>query len=191
MDEYFKDTMIAKTDQHDNRLSDLESKIVTASEMKEDLEQSRKVLAETKELLTSLPISRLQILTIALETNTKAHQQPQEIKHHHHLHWVAYVAGGLFLLLCLFAAGWYMTAGKLDDFVANDTKYRYLKLSNSIEAKKMIHEADSIFRSNDDLRDWVLIQEENRSRQVELAESIKSQQQKLRSLQRDTALSNK
>lgn len=191
MDEYFKDTMIAKTDQHDNRLSELESKIVTASEMKEDLEQSRKVLAETKELLTSFPTSRFQLLTVALDANTKAHQQPQEIKHHHHLHWVAYVAGGLFLMLCLFAAGWYMTADKLDGFIENDTKYRYLKLSNSIESKKMIRGADSMYRAVGDLRELVLNQEENRSRQAELAESIKTQQQKLKSLQRDTALSNR
>ena len=37
---------------------------------------------------------------------------------------IIYISGGLFTLLSLVLAGWYMTAKKLDEYKANDTKYR-------------------------------------------------------------------
>ncbi|MEO5683201.1 MAG: hypothetical protein ABIQ88_11210 [Chitinophagaceae bacterium] len=69
--------------------------------------------------------------------------------------------GGFFLILCLICTGWYNTADKLDNYIANDTKWRYLKL-DTVRKSFLIYllSIDSFYNSNADLRKTVLAQEE-------------------------------
>ena len=52
-----------------------------------------------------------------------------EVIHHHHVSIGLWAIIGMFLVLCLISAGWYMTAQKGQDSQANDFKYRHLKLA--------------------------------------------------------------
>lgn len=98
-------------------------------------------LAETYKLLESPPL--------------------QKILHHHHVPKLLWVTAGLFLLLSLGLAGWYLQYKKLDGFIANDTKYRSMRLDTSnIRLQLYLDRLDSIYKTNPELREKVIEKED-------------------------------
>ena len=119
----------------------------------------------------SLPEKELRQLSGQLETNMRLLQNPVSPKviHHHYIPKITWIAAALFILLALVSSGWYMTGGKLDGYIANDTKYRYLKLDTAnIYLQKMLYRTDSLLRKNVAMRETVINMEEEYRHNFEL-----------------------
>ena len=107
----------------------------------EKLEQFSKQLEDAKSILT----------------------QPVETKviYQHHVPKLILITGGLFLAICLACAGWYLTASKLDNFIASDTKYRQLRLDTAQRGLQLyLDHLDSSYKIRADMRKKVLETEE-------------------------------
>lgn len=193
MDNIFVNTMIDKVDKLDKRMEELEEKHANIPDYKERFDELSLFLIDLKKDLQTLnlPISLLVSLNENLQKNTIAQNQPKVVVNRHHFHWVAYVAGGLFLILCLVCSGWLQTAGKLDDYIENDTKYRYLQLEPSLPLQKSLAKTDSIFDADPDLRNRVRDAEERLQMEYKLSKTIKESQLRLEQLRRDSALLKK
>lgn len=86
---------------------------------------------------------------------------PVKILHQHHVPKLLWITAGLFLLLSLGLAGWYVQHKKLDGFIANDTKYRSMRLDTSnIRLQYYLDKLDSIYKTTPDLREKVIEKEE-------------------------------
>lgn len=140
----------------------------------------------------AFPKNEMKILEDKLDKNILLLQNPlpQKTVHHHYVSKVTWIAIGLFLALILVCTAWYMTADKLDGYIANDTKYRHLKLdTGNVIVQKHLYKTDSLFRANPALRDSVIETEEEYRRNFELlqkathmkteAETLKQEAKKL------------
>lgn len=108
-------------------------------------------------------------LSKQLEKTCQKLQQPaisQQV-HHHHFPKIFFATVGLFLAVCLVSSGWYLTASKLHDYVANDTKYRLLQLDTSNRnIQKYLAYADSMYKSTENLRKLVLEKEDEQQKNI-------------------------
>jgi hypothetical protein len=104
-----------------------------------------------------LPEARLDHLVVAIQTNNELRQQPaaQKVIHQHHAANILWLAAGLFVLLLLACGGWYGTSGKLNQYKANDIKYRYLKQKSNFTALQLLYSLDSLQISGYAIRDSV------------------------------------
>jgi hypothetical protein len=109
-------------------------------------------------------------------------KEPQTVRHPYFVKLVLSTAG-LFLLVCFLCSGWYTTSSKLDNYIANDTKYRYLKLDSSRKPLQIfIMTIDSFYNANTEMRKNVLAQEEQNRlnfERLEQAALLKAQAKEL------------
>ena len=115
----------------------------------------------------SFPEKELKQLAFDLNRAILILQQPvkKEVVHHHHVPNLVWVTAGLFLILCIVCSGWYTTHDKLENYIAGDTKYRYLKLDTEKTLQKILLFTDSLYFQNPKMRDDIIeIEEENKQR---------------------------
>lgn len=119
----------------------------------------------------ALPDDNLRELSQQLEKNILLLKNPlaQKTVHHHHIPKIGSIAIALIVALAVVAAGWYTTADKLDGYIANDTKYRYLKLDTAnFYLQRLLYRVDSMSHKNGFMRDAVLAMEEKNRNNFEL-----------------------
>ena len=119
----------------------------------------------------SLPDAKSHQLSNKLDKNIQLLQNPvlQKIIHQHHVPKITWIAAALFIGFALVSAGWYMTASKLDGYIANDTKYRYLKLdTGNVILQQQLYWVDSLANAKPNLRDSVIRVEEQYHKNFEL-----------------------
>ena len=190
MDEQVSKTSIAfmevtsrKVDLQDKKIASLEEKIKNIPD-NTDLIQKLIILVETlKEDVKNshFPVEKVQDLSVKLDKSISLLKQPakKEIVHHHHIPKIILISVGLFIALALVCSGWYMTAGKLDGYIANDTKYRMLRLDTSlVSLQHYLNKVDSMYDSTPDMRKIVLeTEEKNRENfeRLEKAERLKEE----------------
>lgn len=110
---------------------------------------------------------------------------PEKKEHHiHHFRWPLGVAAGIFLLLALAVSGLYVNHQKLRQYIANDTKYRNLKLIENKDLEILLHSEDSIYLANPDMRKQVLEKEAERERKLELLREAREKQQEAENLRK-------
>lgn len=162
---------ISKLEQHDKQISALQETLGQLSELKAALNQLTQSGSPVNQLLIQLPeqSNQHQRLGRVLQDTINTLSRPQVQKHHHHFPKVAWVAVGLFLLLCLVSTGWYLTASRLGDFRDNDTKYRYLQLIDNGQVARLLNFTDSLQRSQPEFfRDSVLSEEAEKYHRLEM-----------------------
>ena len=118
-----------------------------------------------------LPDSQIEELSQHLQKNILLlnNPVPKKIIHHHHVPKLIWIAAGLFVVLALVSAGWYITNKKLDGYIASDTKYRYLKLHTAnTYLQKLLYHTDSVCRNNLSMREIVINTEEQYRSDFEL-----------------------
>ena len=179
------DTIIGKLETQDGKLQAQEKKIVAVekkiSEIPDLTGDMREIKSDIRTLLTGLqnlqfPLELIKEFTKLLTTGIAEIRRPVQTKveHHHHVPKLIWAAGGLFLVLCLTCVGWTITAGKLDQYRASDTKYRKLKLLPDSVVTMYLNKLDSIYASNpDSLRANVEQQERLKRERLELIDQIK------------------
>ncbi len=178
------DTVITKLEQQQQKIQTQEKRI---DRVEEGLPKSADLSADIKELKTSLqalkttvdsqqfPAKQVQELSQRLTTGILLLRQPVEnkIQYHHHVPKLIWLAGGLFLVLCLVCSGWYMTAARIGQYKANDTKYRRLKLRADTALLQDLWGLDSLYSANPDgMRGDVEEQERLKQQRLELLDQI-------------------
>jgi hypothetical protein len=172
MNEVLINSMIDKVDAHEKKISELKEKADNLPDYTELLSQVKGAIEsiQTNVQKVDFPQKEIQQLTASLVITSSLLKQPvkQEVIHHHHVPKVIWIAAGLFLVLCFVLTGWYKTAGKLEMYKANDTRYRYLKLESDTALNKWLRFTDSLYLASTKMREVVIAREEENQRQLEM-----------------------
>ncbi|MFL9485747.1 hypothetical protein ACI6Q2_23415 [Chitinophagaceae bacterium LWZ2-11] len=172
--EILLETMIQKLETLTDKIEILKQGMDSKATAAVDSTQTKKDLDEIKTLLKngSPPAKEIQMLLQKAMTNTASLKQSKENKtvHHHHLQKPVWVCAGLCIMLMSASVGWYSTYQKLDTYIANDTKYRSVKLIENAGLQWLLHKTDSLYRTNKSMRDSVIAQEEERQHSLEMIE---------------------
>lgn len=154
-------------------------------------ELTQEMNTQLKELTSSIntlnfPAAEIKKLSADIVQSTQLLKKiaRKEVRHIHHVSSVIWIAIGLFLALTIASAGWYLTGRKLDGYIENDTKYRYLKLQKSKNLQYQLNLVDSLYQVNPDLRKQVLKQEEARERRLELLQQAREKQKEAEELRK-------
>jgi hypothetical protein len=116
---------------------------------------------------------------------------PQKNIHHHHVPKISWIAAGLIIALAIVTSGWYMAIAKSNEYIASDTKYRYLKLDTAnFYLQKLLSRTDSLNHKNENMREVVIEMEEKYRNNFEIlqraqrmnaeAENLKASAKKLK-----------
>jgi hypothetical protein len=129
---------------------------------------------------------RMSDLSGKLDRCTRALEKPvgKNVHHIHHFRWPLAVAEGVFLLLVLAVSGLYVNHQKLLQYLANDTKYRSLKLIKNKSLETLLYAHDSTYLADPDMRKQVLEQEAARERKFELLRQAREKQREAEELER-------
>jgi len=185
------DTMIDKMQKQDQRLQAQEERLSQVENGIKIVPQHSKDIAEiqkdTQEIVSigreqNTIMERLHKFSTALEITAHLlrHPVPSKVEHHHHLPKIAWLAAGLFLALCLVCSGWYMTAGRLEQYKANDIKYRKLKLVVDSASRQRLYRLDSTYLADPDkMEKYVKEQELLREKSLELHDQLQAIDKKI------------
>jgi hypothetical protein len=156
----FTEVVTNKIKKQDEKIANIEAKLNSMPDTAQEITDFKKQLTEVKVAITAIkfPIKQMEELSGNLVTSVTLLKQPVENKvlHHHHVHKIVILSAALIVLLGLALCGWYNTGQKLDQYQANDFKYRYLKLSNNVALHKLLVITDSLYQTNPEFGKAVL-----------------------------------
>ena len=132
----------------------------------------------------AFPEKEVRQLSFDLNRATSILQQPvkNEVVHQHHIPKLLWITAGLFLMLCLVCSGWYSTHDQLQNYIASDTKYRYLKLDDNTALHKILLMTDSVYDLDPKMRDDVIRTEQENVARAELQEKAEVKQKEANTL---------
>jgi hypothetical protein len=160
MNSPFTEIVTNKIKKQDAQIAGIQEKLKAIPDSSPDLTDIKKQLTDIKAAITAIkfPTKQMDDLSGNLATSVAILKQPVENKviHHHHIPKIIMVSVFLFLALCLAFCGWYNTSQKLDQYQANDYKYRFLKLRNNPALHKLLLFTDSLHQTNPGFIDEVL-----------------------------------
>jgi len=186
MSEILLNTLVEKAEQHHKRLDEIEQSIKLLPDYSDDVENMKKEVAILQTNVNGIhfPKDEINELSNQLKISIATLKRPITNEHHHH-HYIPkaiFLAAGLFVFVCLLSIGWYHTAQNLEQYKANDTKYRYLKLRGGAGLQAILYLADSVYFANSNLRDSVITGELRTQREIEILEQIENKAQDIKSL---------
>lgn len=195
MEETFKESVIEKIGQIEKQVLALSNNAVQEGEIEEQQKNLLMILKELKSVLSRLDNNartildasdRMSDLSGKLDRCIHALENPVEKKEHHihHFRWPLGVAVGVSLLLVLAASGLYINHQKLQQYIANDTKYRSLKLIKNKSLEALLYAHDSTYLADPDMRNQVLKQEAERDRKLELLQEAREKRQEAGELEK-------
>lgn len=163
----FMEAALKKIETQDRKIEGMAQQIASIPDNSQDIQQLKTGMDELKLEIknTRFPVREMQEFSTQLTIGVKLLKEPATVKtlHHHHIPKLVWITAGLFLALCLVSTGWYMTGQKLEGYIANDTKYRLLRLDTARYPLQLsLDRADSLYRVDPDLRKSVLGTEEQR-----------------------------
>jgi hypothetical protein len=186
MSELLLHTIIDKLNMESQVVETIRERLETLPDNTESLNELNTQLNSIEKTIQkiSFPEKEVNQLSFDLNRATSIFQQPlkNEVLHHHHVPKLLWITAGLFLIICLVCSGWYTTHNKLENYIAGDTKYRYLKLDSNKNLQKLLLFTDSLYFFNPQMReDVILIEEENKERS-ELQEQADEKQKEVDAL---------
>jgi len=180
------DTIVSKLEKQDERIQAQERRTADLQEEIKQIPDYSREVQEVKILLKDFisTLNRLEFPTAKMEDFSKKLtagvtllRQPVENKllHHHHIPQIIWIAAGLFLSLCLVCSGWYMTASRSGLYLANDVKYRKLRLELDSAGLRYIQYLDSLYLADPDgMRNSVEEKERLKQERLELLDRIQT-----------------
>ncbi len=184
----FMEVAVKKMELQDKKLSELEERLTNGADHTKDIQQ---LIASVEGLKTTFNPGQLsnkvQELSTRLTLAIGILQKPvgNKVNHHHHIPKLIWITAGLFILLSLVCSGWYMTSEKLNGFVANDTKFRKLKLDSANKRLQIdLYQVDSLYRVNPDIREIVIRTEEENKRNLEMLQRARNMENEASELKR-------
>ena len=179
MNEQTNNTNAAFMEVTSRKLEVQDKKIVAIEEKMENIPDNSKQIGDLitkvdalrKELSSSFSIDKLDEFGKRLDDGIHFLKLPLQNKvvHQHHVPKIMWIAAGLFIILALACSGWYNTYNKLNAYIANDSKYRYLKLDTA-NKKLQPHffMTDSLYNADSDFRNKVIAAEAQNQRNQDL-----------------------
>lgn len=156
----FAEVVTNKIKKLDEQIANMQEKLNSMLDIIQEITEFRKQLTEVKVAITAIkiPTKQMEELSGNLATHTALLKQPVENKvvHHHHMPKLIWASAALFIVLCLVFCGWYNTGQKLDEYQANNFKYRYLKLRNNPALHQLLVITDSLYQINPEFGKAVL-----------------------------------
>src|SRR5665213_657002 len=123
----FMEVTSRKVEGQDRKITAIEEKM---KNIPEQTELIRKLIGTVEELRADaknshFPTESIREFSKQLAAGVTLLKRPVESKvlHHHHVPKIILITSGLFIILALVSAGWYMTSDKLYRFEDSDTKY--------------------------------------------------------------------
>lgn len=202
MEETFKESVIEKITQIDKEVKSLSGKSATMEEIKgkeniltAGIDELKSVIAQLNKNAVGVAAAFSQIKEISgkIERYTHILENPKEknVHHIHHFRWPLWVAVGALLLLSLSLCGLYVSHQKLNRYIANDTKYRSLKLIQNKDLEALLYSEDSAYRADPDMRKGVQQAEAERKHKLELLMQAQEKQQEAEDLKSRAEKMNK
>lgn len=180
MDDILAKSIIEKVETQESKVGEMETAIRKLSGSAEEIELLKREVGAMKEIAkgVSFPIQEMRELSSSLRECRMQLTLPiqKSVQHHHHFPKVIWATIGLFLALATVCAGWYTTGTSLNEYKANDTKYRYLKVFGSNSLKEILFDTDSLYRAEAGLHDRVVEKEEESQRIFELLQEAKNKE---------------
>lgn len=127
------------------------------------------------------------IIANKLEEHKKLMENPptRRYKLLHRLGW-SWIMGIVGMLIIGLLAGLLVVDhNRLGKYVANDTKYRYLKIQSTGKFRQYLYNLDSLYLSDPSLRTKVVKAEQQRNEKLQLSQKIQNQQQNLKQLKKE------
>ena len=160
----FMEVAINKMEKQDKRIESIEAFIKKQTENDAEIKQLVAAITSLKEDVHNAGLSEKKISALSIQIDAlinKLDSAPvQKVAHHHHVPKIIWATAILMVTLCIVCAGWFNTGKKLNSFIANDTKYRAIKLDT---AHKSLHQyldyIDSVYIKNPDMRRAVIRKE--------------------------------
>ncbi|MCW3090485.1 MAG: hypothetical protein JWP81_1554 [Ferruginibacter sp.] len=161
----FMEVTMRKVETQDKKIAAIEEIVKHISG---NTELIQKLLTTVEELHSdvksnSLQPETIQNLSVQLELATTLLKQPilNKVLHHHHIPKLTWISAGLFVAFALVCSGWYLTNSRLNNFISNDTKYRWLRLDTSQRSLQIyLYRVDSLYNILPDMRKNVIETEE-------------------------------
>ncbi|SDX68546.1 hypothetical protein SAMN05444410_1263 [Hydrobacter penzbergensis] len=147
-----------KIDALEGKLKEIPAHAEPLNKLLDSMERLRSDISEASVLPEKLAhfSKRLELVAEALK------QQPtSKVIHQHHVPKLIWISAGLFVGICLVCSGWYVTTSKLNSFIANDTKYRQMRLDTTHKSLQLyLDRLDSLYETYPNMREKVLETEE-------------------------------
>lgn len=164
--ETFMEMAVERLERQDEKLSAIQQQLGIISGSMEQVAGIKKQLASIAEGIKEVryPEEDMRQLSENLTAGILLikYPPPQKVIHRHQVPKLLWISAGLLLSFCITCSGWFMAAKKLHGFIANDTKYRWLRLDTTRRNFQIfLQEADSLYMTQPDLRETV-IETENR-----------------------------
>lgn len=188
MDDILAKSIIEKVEGHENKIAEIEAAIKNLPGNTEVIELIKRAVESMKEIVkeNSFLIREMRELSRSVTEYRKQLSQPVQntVQTYHHFPKIIWLSIGLFLALAIVSVGWYMTGTTVDEYKANDTKYRYLKLYGNISLKETLFITDSLHRAIVGMRDSVIQKEEENRQVFELLQEAKRKEKEAEELKR-------
>lgn len=195
MEETFKESVIEKITQIEKEVNSLSGKSATMEAIKgkentlaEGIDELKSVISQLNKnaIGVTAAFNLIKEVSGKMEHYTRILENPVEKKEHHihHFRWPLGVAVAVLLLLVLSVSALYVNHQKLNQYIANDTKYRSLKLMKDEDLQHYLNLSDSLYRVNPDMRKEVQQMEADRNRRLELLMQAREKQQEAEELER-------
>jgi hypothetical protein len=160
----FMEVAINKMEKQDQRMNNIEVLIQKQINNNAEIKQLATAVESLKQSIKDSSISDKSITALITQTDTlitKLNTTPvHKILHHHYVPKIVWATAALMITICIVCSGWYYTGKKLGSFIANDTKYRALRLDTSQRfLQQYLDYIDSVYNKNPDMRN-VVIQKE-------------------------------
>ena len=166
---------VQKVSDHPGELEILQKEVVRLGTILKDISFPTKEMNNLSEKMTRLYVQLKQ----PVHTQAENH-------HHHHFPKVIWFSIVLFMAFGLASAGWYISASDSNQYKANDTKYRYLKLKANKTLLQILYETDSLHWIVPKMRKSVIQKEEDNQRIFELTQRANSMKKEAEELRKKT-----
>ena len=146
--------------------------LVKNNDQNKTAEELKKIYEELKILSArTTSAEKINLLIESRNTfNNKSNELVQNtIEHRHHLHKGIWISVALFIVNIFLLAGWVNSYNNINQFRANDYKYRALKNLRNEPLIKLLYITDSLYKLNQEyFEKTVIMQEENFPKQAEI-----------------------
>jgi hypothetical protein len=184
----FMEVTSKKVEAQDKKILAIEEKIKTNPENTELMRELISMIDTLKKDLNAFRLqeNKLNELYTKLDNGIAFLKQPLQNKvvHHHHVPKLLWIAASLFIAFSVVCMGWFNTDNKLDNYIANDTKYRYLKLDTANAfLQSQLFKADTLLSKNASFRETVINLEEeycNNNEMIQKANRMNIEAEKLK-----------
>lgn len=187
MNEVLMETVIAKVENHEKKLEELEEKFSAEGAAAELLTQFTKAIDGFKDALHDLSFpaeSMKDIKGRLILTNSLLQNPPeQKVVHHHHLKRSFWIGAALFLVIVGLSVLLFDARTQINQNIESDIKYRQLRLFPDKIMAAILRKTDSLYLANPEkLRKHVIQEENHRKEQAELLQQATEKETEARQL---------